>query len=215
MSFILLAWPAQLIVYLSFVVISILNTRQQTPVSKRTTTPVYNAKDATFDFPIYLSLADKLGVVEIIVWDKDMLKKEYLGEVALPLEDWFVDKASGKERVYGFDQPGNEVREGSSWIYSRGYSNFTPKAISLNLVSTRANTPSTGSVQIKFGFVLTPNSNNLMEFDEIYSELVKRTRPSLVSAPPVKSHLLRLYLALIIDIHLIPSTRSSFISHDL
>jgi len=90
----------------SFVVVSILNDRKQTPVVKRTLNPVYNAKDSTFDFPIYLSLADKIGVIEIVVWDKDLLKKEYLGEVSLPLDDWFIDK---KDNVYRFDQPGNEV----------------------------------------------------------------------------------------------------------
>jgi phosphatidylserine decarboxylase len=63
----------------SFVVVSVLNSRQQTPVAKRTLNPTYAAKDATFDFS-YLSLADKLGVVELVVWDKDMLSKEYLGE---------------------------------------------------------------------------------------------------------------------------------------
>jgi hypothetical protein len=93
----------------SFVVVSLLNSRQQTPVAKRTLNPAYAAKDATFDFPIYLSLADKLGVVELVVWDKDMLSKEYLGEVALPLDDWFVDKQTGIQRSFGFDQPGNNV----------------------------------------------------------------------------------------------------------
>jgi len=94
-----------------FVVVSILNDRKQTPVAKRTLNPVYNPKDATFDFPIYLSLADKIGVVEIVAWDKDLLKRDYLGEVSLPLEDWFVDKKNDKERVYGFHQEGNEVRQ--------------------------------------------------------------------------------------------------------
>ena len=92
---------------LSFVVVSVLNTRHQTPVAKRTLNPTY--KDATFDIPIYLSLADKLGVVELVVWDKDMLSKEYLGEIALPLDDWFVDKQTGNQRSFGFDQPGNKV----------------------------------------------------------------------------------------------------------
>ena len=78
-------------------------------MAKRTLNPTYAAKDATFDFPIYLSLADKLGVVELVVWDKDMLSKEYLGEVALPLDDWFVDKQTGEQRSFGFDQPGNKV----------------------------------------------------------------------------------------------------------
>jgi phosphatidylserine decarboxylase len=74
-------------------------------VSKKNTNPTYDAKDATFDFPIYLSLADKLGVVELVVWDKDMLTKEYLGEVAILLEDWF-----GEDNAYAFDDSNNKVR---------------------------------------------------------------------------------------------------------
>ena len=72
--------------------------------------PVYN-KDATFDFPIYLSLAHQLGVLELVIWDKDMLRKEYLGEVSLPLplEDWFADKHGVKDGESGFDQLGNIV----------------------------------------------------------------------------------------------------------
>jgi phosphatidylserine decarboxylase len=47
---------------------------------------------------------DKLGVVELVVWDKDMLTKEYLGEVAFPLDDWFRgEEGSALE----FDHPGN------------------------------------------------------------------------------------------------------------
>ncbi|KAA1476264.1 hypothetical protein DENSPDRAFT_884196 [Dentipellis sp. KUC8613] len=144
-----------------FVVVSVLSRRQQTPVVKRSTNPVYAAKDATFDFPIYLSLADKLGVVELVVWDKDMLKKDYLGEAALPLEDWF------KDSKYAFDDPGNEP-------------------FSVPLVSTRGNTNATGTLRLKLGFVNPPNVNNLAEFDETYNELVKRSRPSLVSAPPTE-----------------------------
>lgn len=81
-----------------------LNVRQQTPVAKRTIDPTYASKDATFDFPLYLSTADKLGALEVVVWDKDMLKKDYLGEAALPLEDWFVD------RPFGFEDPASIVR---------------------------------------------------------------------------------------------------------
>ena len=55
-------------------------------VLKRRTSPVYSPKDVTFDFPIYFSLEDKLGVVELVVKDIDMLAKEYLGEVAWPLD---------------------------------------------------------------------------------------------------------------------------------
>ena len=88
-----------------FVVISLLGNRHQTAVAKRTLNPAYNPKDATFDFPIHLSLADKLGVVELVVWDKDMLKKDYLGEAWIPLEDWFRDG-----RAYAFDDMNNKVR---------------------------------------------------------------------------------------------------------
>ncbi|ETW83451.1 hypothetical protein HETIRDRAFT_474586 [Heterobasidion irregulare TC 32-1] len=144
-----------------FVVVSVLSNRQQTPVLKRTTNPIYPAKDATFNFPIYLSLADKLGVVELVVWDKDMLKKEYLGEVGLPLEDWF------KNGIYAFDDPDNEP-------------------FSLDLLSTRSNTSVRGSIRIKVGFVNPPDLFNLADFGETYQELIKRSRPSLVSAPPKK-----------------------------
>lgn len=84
--------------------VSVLGTRFQTPVCKRTLNPVFNAKDATFDFPIYLSISDKLGVVEFVVWDKDVLKKEYLGEFALPLDEWF------KGNAFGFEDHDNQAR---------------------------------------------------------------------------------------------------------
>ncbi|KJA14260.1 hypothetical protein HYPSUDRAFT_59467 [Hypholoma sublateritium FD-334 SS-4] len=150
-----------------FVVVTLLNSRQQTPVSKRTLSPTYAAKDATFEFPIYLSLADRLGVVELVVWDKDILKKDYLGEVAVPLDDWF------NNRDFGFDHPRNTLRHASLQPFT------------LDLVSTRARTPTAGKITIKLGFATT-SSNNLMDFDEIYGELVKRSRPSLVSAPPTE-----------------------------
>lgn len=70
---------AYLIILSSFVVVTILNKRERTPVSKHTVNPVYSLKDATFNFPLYLSLADKLGYLELVVWDKDMLKKEREG----------------------------------------------------------------------------------------------------------------------------------------
>jgi phosphatidylserine decarboxylase len=88
----------------SFVNVSILSTRFQTPVCRRTLSPVFTAKDATFDFPIYISLSEKLGVLEFVVWDKDMLRKEYLGEYALPLDEWF------RGNVFAYDDLDNQVR---------------------------------------------------------------------------------------------------------
>ena len=73
---------------------------------KRSTNPIYAPKDPIFDFLIYLSLTDKLGVVGLVVWDKDMLTKEYLREVALPLDDWFRGEEGS---ALGFNDPGNQV----------------------------------------------------------------------------------------------------------
>ena len=51
---------------------------QHTSTRRETDCQPYNPKDAKFDFPIYLSLADKLGVVELVTWDKDIISKDYL-----------------------------------------------------------------------------------------------------------------------------------------
>ncbi|KAJ8488862.1 hypothetical protein ONZ45_g13809 [Pleurotus djamor] len=131
-----------------YVVVSILNHRHQTPVAKRTLNPSYAPNDATFDFSLYLSLADRLG------------------EVALPFDDWFYDRENGRERPLGWDDPENQP-------------------FSLKLDSTRANTQAKGSVQVKIGFV-APQSEPEVDFNEVLGELVKRSRPSLVSAPPTE-----------------------------
>ncbi|KAF9236303.1 phosphatidylserine decarboxylase-domain-containing protein [Melanogaster broomeanus] len=146
-----------------FVAVSLLNMRHHTPVIKRNANPEYSLKDATFDFPIYLSLADRLGTIEVLVWDRDsMIKKEYLGEVAVQLEDWFKDG-----NAFGFHDDQN-------------------RSSSLTLASTRAATHVSGSVQIKLGFVTPPYMSSPMGFDEVFAELIKRSRPSLVSAPPTE-----------------------------
>ena len=62
---------------------------------------------------------------------------------------------------------------------------FFLQSITLSLVSARVGTPSTGSIQIKLGFVPSPDTQNLLEFDEIFTELTKCSRRSLVSAPAV------------------------------
>jgi len=87
---------------LSYVVVSLLRQRFQTPAIKRTLSPNYNAKDATFDFPIYASLLDHTSTLELVIWDKDVLRKEYCGEAALRVEDWF-------KSAVAFDDLANEV----------------------------------------------------------------------------------------------------------
>ncbi|KAF7974470.1 hypothetical protein HWV62_12116 [Athelia sp. TMB] len=70
-------------------------------------------------------------------------------------------------RVFSFDDPAKQP-------------------YTVNLVSSRASTPATGTVQIKVGFIDTPGTLALMEFKDVYEELVRRSRPSLVSAPPAQ-----------------------------
>lgn len=152
------------------VVVSLLNNRHHTPVLKRTPNPVYSSKDSTFDFPIYLSLADRLGSVELVVWDRDTLKlkKEYVGEVALTLESWFRDG------------------DGDLLVNGLCFSDETNQPRSVNLVSTRANTHASGVAIVKLGFVVPPGAHSPMAFERVFAELVKRSRPSLVSAPPTE-----------------------------
>lgn len=168
----------------SFVVVSLLNTRYHTPVSKRTPNPEY--KDAIFDFALYLSLADRLGTLEIVVWDKDnVLRKEYLGEVALPLEDWFREECG-----FGFYDERNKVLQPVFFHLFLPCSRSQP--LSVALVSSRATTHPSGFVQLKLGFVsppLQPGSGAPMPFEQVFALFSKLSRPSLVSAPPVSARL--------------------------
>jgi phosphatidylserine decarboxylase len=66
----------------------------------------HNLRSQRRNFLIYLSLADELGVVELMVWDENMLTKEYLSEVALQLDDWFK---GGEGSALGFDDPSYRV----------------------------------------------------------------------------------------------------------
>jgi phosphatidylserine decarboxylase len=94
-----------------FVTVTVMSTKHSTPVLKKNLNPDYEPKDATFDFPLYLSTAEKLGAAEFVVWDKDMFSKEYLGEASLMLNDWFPHG-----RALGFTDPTNEV----SWTLLLG-----------------------------------------------------------------------------------------------
>ncbi|KLO15227.1 hypothetical protein SCHPADRAFT_871290 [Schizopora paradoxa] len=145
-----------------FVVASFATNRFNTPVIKKSLNPQYDAKDATFDFPVYRSIAGRH--LELIVWDKDMLKKDYLGEASLSIEDWFGDaSASSKD----FEDPNN-------------------KAFSINVVSSRASTQASGSIHVKLGFRMPETVDHSLTFDEIYEDLLRGTEKadrSLDSAP--------------------------------
>jgi hypothetical protein len=82
-----------------YVVLTFARQRQKTPVVSKNLSPVYDPKTATFDFPIYASVVEKVGtLVELVVWDKDVIGKDYLGELALPASDWF--KHNGGAKVF-------------------------------------------------------------------------------------------------------------------
>lgn len=95
-----------------FVVVSLLHTRRNTPTCKRTLSPTFPQKDSTFEFPIYLSVVEKMGgvgVIELVVWDRDnVLKKEYLGEVGVGVGGWFPG-------ALGWDDPDNKVSFSVLW----------------------------------------------------------------------------------------------------
>jgi phosphatidylserine decarboxylase len=95
-------------------------TRHQTPVVKKSLNPSYPADGATFDYPIYLSLAGVVGArgLEAVVWDKvssrqlhismgqadeqDLLRKEYMGETTIPFTSWFP---SGEAQLWTDNLP--------------------------------------------------------------------------------------------------------------
>ncbi|KAJ7675176.1 phosphatidylserine decarboxylase-domain-containing protein [Mycena rosella] len=157
-----------------FVVASLLRTRVHTPVAKKTLNPLYAAKDATWDLPVYLSAAEALGVLELVVWDKDVLRKDYLGEAGIAVEDWFAGRAKA------WEDAGNVP-------------------FHVPVVSSRPGTPAQGAIQLRLGFVAPPpptaQNQAAVDFEAVYRSLVKNARKSLVSAPPtegvgtVRSHL--------------------------
>ncbi|KAH9173700.1 C2 domain-containing protein [Lactarius sanguifluus] len=147
-----------------YVVVSLMGKQSKTPVSKKNLNPVYKAKEATFDFPIYMSLVNKLSTLEFAVWDKDLIgKDDFLGNYALPIDQWFDGTA------FAFNVPDNQD-------------------FSVDLQSSPR-----GSMCIKVGFVPL-NSTSQPDFEKIYNALknaVQVLAPSVqVLAPSVtdKNH---------------------------
>jgi phosphatidylserine decarboxylase len=77
-----------------FVAITLSDQKKATSSQKKTLNPTWPAAEATYDFPLYLSQAGGLGALELIVWDKDLLGKGYLGEAALGIDQWFKDSTA-------------------------------------------------------------------------------------------------------------------------
>ncbi|KAH7100706.1 hypothetical protein BKA62DRAFT_619610, partial [Auriculariales sp. MPI-PUGE-AT-0066] len=150
-----------------YVAVTFIRQRHKTPVISKTLTPKYEPKHATFNFVVYASVMEKIGsLLEFVVWDKDMIGKDYLGELALPANDWF--KHSGESKM--FDDPNNK----DFWL---------PLVSSRTMGRSRREAK--GSINIKIGFV----RGTTTDADQAHREIVRRTRGgpvSLLSAPPTQ-----------------------------
>ncbi|KAI9434949.1 C2 domain-containing protein [Lactarius indigo] len=136
-----------------FVVVSIWGKQFQTPVCKRDLNPKYEPEDATFSFPIYDPLMHEPGTLKFVVWDKDLIKNDYMGEYSLPVNQWF------KGTAFAFDDPNNEP-------------------FSISLVSARSTKPVPGTMLIKVGFHL-PDSTRQQDFGGTYNALIASSNPKV------------------------------------
>ena len=155
----------------SFVVVSLLGNEFRTPVCKRNLNPVYDPRDATFEFPIFMSLVDGLDGpdmlnLKFVVWDKDFIGKGFLGKKVLPVNEWF------KEAAFAFDDQRNQVCPIIIEIRF-GISQPLSQPIDVVVLSSSTTTIHRGSMRIKVGFV-DPHSTGQLDFWNIYNTLANR-----------------------------------------
>ncbi|KAF8753348.1 Phosphatidylserine decarboxylase proenzyme 3 [Rhizoctonia solani] len=150
-----------------FVVISFAGKRLQTPVVNKTLYPEWAPKDATFTFPLYLSTIGSQGSIELVIWDKDRFSKnDYLGEVSLPIDEWFKWNGGNGAAFEEVQWPFNE-----------------------RVLSTDPKNPATGTMQLKIGFVTPPEVNHPIDFQQAYQQLLSHSIMaglSLDTAPPTR-----------------------------
>ncbi|KAH9173706.1 C2 domain-containing protein [Lactarius sanguifluus] len=132
-----------------FVVVSILGKQSSTPVCKRSLNPVYEQKDATFDFPIHISesLLNMLGTLDFAVWDQDTIRNDFLGRCSLPVHQWIRGTA------FAFNDRNNQP-------------------LSVNLASSHSAMPVWGTMRIKVGFVHPHDSTSVPDFGKTYNTLI-------------------------------------------
>ncbi|OWZ75979.1 phosphatidylserine decarboxylase [Cryptococcus neoformans Bt85] len=116
------------------------STRYTTPVIKKTLDPVFPADTCTFDFPLYLSLAGVVGGrgLEGVLWDKDLMRKEYMGEIAIPVDKWFPD---GQAHLWHDNLP----------------------LLTQRILSTRRKHKVSGTASFQIGFVPPKNTSSTEE----------------------------------------------------
>ncbi|KAH8977818.1 C2 domain-containing protein [Lactarius hatsudake] len=132
-----------------FVIVSILGKQSSTPVCKRSLNPVYEQKDATFDFPIHISesFLNMLGTLNFAVWDQDTIRNDFLGKCSLPVHQWIRGTA------FAFNDRNN-------------------LPLSVDLASSHSATPVCGTMRIKVGFVHPHDSTSVPDFGKTYNTLI-------------------------------------------
>ena len=137
--------------------------------------PVYDPKDATFEFPIFMSDVDEpvgLGApnLKFVVWDKSFTGKDFLGQRILPVNEWFKDTA------FAFDDQRNQV---CPIIIEIRFGILQPlsQPHDVDLLSSSSTTIRHGSMRIKVGFVHPPHSTSQFDFWIIYNTLANHVLP--------------------------------------
>ncbi|KAF8323255.1 hypothetical protein DL93DRAFT_2223196 [Clavulina sp. PMI_390] len=159
-----------------YVVLHFGDQRFKTPVIKKSLNPKWTAKDATFDFPVYASAVETRGaLVELVVWDKDTIGKDYLAECSLAPATWFTRKGTSDRSPYGFDETGNNP-------VSHILTNQRPRKARPNASSNQP------SIQIKIGLVPAGLGEN--DLKAAYEEIIEKSAlvaDKLYSAPPTQA----------------------------
>lgn len=161
------------LLYCSFVVVSILGKEFKTPVCKRNLNPIYKPEDATFEFPIYVSVhqaVKKLGIGTLKFDVKDKIRSNFMGKYELPVDHWF------KGTAFAFDDPNNQVCYSLLKEVRVGAGILAPSITQpffVGLISSRLSITVRGTMCIKVGFVHPPNSPaKLPEFEKTYNILI-------------------------------------------
>ena len=134
---------------------------------KRNLNPLYASKDATFEFPISMSLVHKFSSLDLnfVVWNKGIIGKDFLGKNALSIDEWFRGTA------YAFDELLNMVRpftaEGTK---SRGL-HPPSQPIQVKLLSSPPIKINRGILSVKLGFTHPPDSTSQPHFRNTYNTL--------------------------------------------
>ncbi|KAM0746819.1 C2-domain-containing protein [Meredithblackwellia eburnea MCA 4105] len=99
-----------------FVVIRCADSRVVGPTVREELNPVWDDHSGNGQSRLQVLVSESVGLgrerVEIVIWDKDRVGKQYLGEVGLGVQDWWGPKESwtdGRPPV-GLEDEGNVVR---------------------------------------------------------------------------------------------------------